>query len=252
MKNQINIGFIGGCAITQHNITRQNRFYSIFQKKIADKKLYRPVFSFTRYTDYNYLKEACDEVMNKSSLDLLIIHIRPQPFYILSKLLIKYRRKINRNSICINPLLLSKIIYRKFEINPPNNLNQSYTKPRFMDINILLGNIFSLRSKASSLIYNEISSIRSLCIDNNIKLVVLGIPYQPLSWIGNINCHRLNLFLKEKFKNDNVEYLDCYDKMKDKECFHKDKLHFSNKGHYVLGSILYEGLKHFTTANHST
>ena len=243
IMDRVNIGFVGGCAITQHSVSRQNRFYSVFQKKVTDHKMFRPVFSFASYSHYQYLAESCIEVLSKNKLDLLIVHLRPQPFYILSKLIIKYLDETKGKSFYLNPLLFGKNIKLKPEAKLALRFDEDLHKPMFMDINILLGNIFKLNSKASARIYEEITKVHFQCQQYNVKLAVLGIPHQPYSKIGSSNSKKLNWFLKDKLQKNDIQYFDCFNEMKKPECYLKDKLHFSSKGHNVLGTVLFEGFE---------
>lgn len=72
---------------------------------------------------------------------------------------------------------------------------------------------------------------------------VLGIPYQPISNIGNRNCQKLNKYLKKQCKLNDINYLDSYAVMSNKEYFQNDGLHFSTEGHNELGNILYKGMQ---------
>ena len=245
MNKQIKIGIVGGCAISQKNIPLKSRFYSILSEKIKTNLSHQTVFSFSTYSDYSSLSTKCYEVSNKSHLDFMVIHLRPQPFYIISKLFIKYENELNDDmGICINPLLYGRTWSNHLKGDPVPTFNYYSVKPRFMDLNIFLGNIFRLHTKASIYIYNQIMHIQSYCQLNHIKLIILGIPYQPFSKIGNLNCKKLNLSLMEKLSNDkNIENFECYTRMESNSYFEKDNLHLSINGHYTLGSILFEGIK---------
>lgn len=249
MVTEKKIGLVGGCAIAQRNIPKENRFIEIFKTKMKSHCFVEPSFTFSSYSQFHQLESAVERIMDKKKVELLILHIRPQPFLLLSKLIIKDLDKKNKTSFFINPLLLKKTKYQNIEKNPPQVFNQLVSKPKFMSINILFGKLLGMNIKASKLIFDTISKINSKCIQSDIKLVILGMPPAPMTKQGNLLCKKNNDYLSSKCHSEKILYLDTFSSMNHEDCFLSDKLHLSKKGHNYLGSTLFEGMKHFTTQN---
>jgi hypothetical protein len=246
-ETEIKIGFIGGCAINQRNIPKEKRIIEIFKTKMESNSLTKLYFTFSSYSNFSQLEKAVERITTKQKIDILILHIRPQPFLLLSKFIIKYSNNNNKTSLTINPLLYKKTQYQNKENNTPPVFNEIVSKPTFMSGNLLLGKMFGINKIASKLIFNSISKIQSKCQQNNIQLVILGISPQPMTKQGNLICKTLNDYLTKKCFTEKIQYLDSFSKMNHDDYFLSDKLHLSKKGHNYLGTTLYEGIKHFTT-----
>jgi hypothetical protein len=249
MVTENKIGFVGGCAITQPNIPKEKRFIEIFKIKMKSNYFIEPSFLFSSYSQCYQLENIVKKIMDKQKIEILVLHIRPQPFLRLSKLIIKDITTENRVSFFINPLLFKKTEYQNIENNPPQIFNQLVLKPKFMAVNIFFGKLFRINMKASKLIFSTISKIHSECVKNNIQFIVLGITPQPMTKQGNSICKKFNTFLTRKCFAEKIYYCDSFSKMDCEECFLSDKLHLSEKGHSYLGSILFDGVKHFTIQN---
>jgi len=245
-KTDLNIGFVGGCAITQHDISKGEKFFEIFKSKMKSDALIDVSISFSSYSQFCQLDKACDKILKKQKITTLIIHIRPQPFLFMSKFIL---RKLNKNK---KPVLsLNQIFFNRTIKQCKDNLkspifNQLVKKPRLKGINIQVGNMFGLNKKASKQIFKLILKIENKCKQNHIKLIILGVSPQPMTKPGNFNCKKFNKYLMEKCKDKSIIYIDSYTKMNTENVFQSDKLHLSEKGHYVLGEILHNKIKNLT------
>lgn len=248
-ETEIKIGFIGGCAINQRNIPKEDRIIETFKTKMESNSLTKLSFTFLGYSNFTQLEKSVERITTKQKIDILILHIRPQPFLFLSKFFIKYSNNNNKVSLAINPLLYKKSQYQIKENNAPPVFNEIVSKPTFMSENLLLGKMFGINKRASKLIFNTISKIQSKCLQNNIQLIILGISPQLMTKQGNLICKTLNDYLIKKCRTEKIQYCDSFSKMNHHDYFLSDKLHLSKKGHNSLGSTLYEGMKHFTTQN---
>lgn len=242
-KNDLNIGFVGGCAITQHDIPKKNKFFEVFKSKMKSDSLKEVSISFSSYSQFYQLEKSCDKIFKKQKMDVLTIHIRPQPFLFLSKFILRKLNKKNRATYLLNQILFMSTIDQCKDNYAPPVFNQLATKPRLKERNIRVGNIFRFNIKASKLIFKLILNIQSKCKQNDIQLVILGIPPQPMTKLGNLNCKKFNKYLIKKCKDNRIVYIDSYAKMNNDVVFQKDKLHLSEEGHYVLGEILYNKIK---------
>ncbi len=248
MNSECTIGFVGGCAITQQTIPKEKRFFEIARAKLKADLSTEASFLFSVYSQFSELEASAEKIVARQNVDVLIIHLRPQPFLILSKLIIKQKNKNNSAAFFINPLIYSKTAHPSLDKSTPV-FNQLALKPKFMEANVLAGRLFGLNKKAAKQIMSILKTIQSKCKQKNIQLVILGIPPQPMTKYGNINCKELNSSLIEECRKEGIEYVDSFAKLNSINCFDIDGLHLSEKGHAYLGDILAGGIKHLTVLN---
>ena len=242
MKKYINIHFSGGCALTQKNIPRKDRFLTVLNDKLETNLLPIPKFSFSSYGNFLELLIKSKHQIKKNENEIFIAQIRPQPYILISKFLIKYLDKNNKLTFKINPIL-SKRKNRELINNSNPKFNQLSVKPTFLEFNLFLGRLFNINTNSSKYVFKTIQEIQLMCNKNNIQFIVLGISPQPMSIQGNIICERLNNYLKKECSKNKIYYVDNFTEMNNYKNFLSDKLHLSINGHRRLGEILFKGLK---------
>ncbi len=242
MKKNINIHFSGGCALTQKNIPRKARFITVLNDKLVSNLLSSPKFSFSSYGNFLELLNKSKSQIKKNENNIFIVQIRPQPYIVISKFIIKYYDKNNKLTFKINPFF-SKSKSRELINNPNPKFNQLSIKPTFLEFNLFLGRLFNINSHSSKYVFKTIQEIQFMCNKNNIPFIVLGISPQPISIQGNIICEKLNNYLKKECSKNKIHYIDNFAEMNNYKNFLSDKLHLSLNGHRKLGEILFKGIK---------
>ena len=242
MDKIINIHFFGGCAITQKNIPRKDRFISVLNHKLESNLLTNPKFSFSSYGNFLELLNKSKNQIEKNKNEIFIAQIRPQPYILISKFIIKYLDKNNKLTFTINPFLSKRKSRELINYSNPT-FNQLSVKPTFFEFNIFLGRLFNINSNSSKYVFKTIQEIQLLCNKNNIQFIVLGISPQPMSLQGNIICEKLNNYLKNECLKNKIHYIDIYTEMNNYRNFLSDRLHLSTNGHRKLGELLFEGIR---------
>ncbi len=242
MEKITNIHFFGGCAITQKNIPRKERFISVLNDKLASNLLINLRFSFSSYGNFLELLNKSKNQIKKDKYEIFIVQLRPQPYILISKLIVKYTDKNNKLTFVVNPFL-SKRKDREIINNSNPIFNQLSIKPTFLEFNIFLGRLFNINSNSSKYVFKTIQEIQVMCNNNSIQFIVLGISPQPMSIQGNIICEKLNNYLKNECTKHKINYIDNFAEMNNYRNFLSDKLHLSINGHRKLGEILFEGIK---------
>lgn len=242
MKVDLNIAIVGGCALTQRSIPKENRFFSIAKRKLETEQNSKVSFLFSSYESFYQLEETVLKQLAKKKPDLLIIHLRPQPLLRISKLFLR----ANNLNIKLNPILTSKKNYPQNENMQLPIVSNFTTKPLFMGLNILLGRLFLVHKIVATQILESLKNIESVCIKHNIQFMILGISPQPKSLQGNYCCKSLNDFLKSKCNDLTISYIDTFNTLNDLEYFQNDCIHLSDLGHNKLGETFYEGFKTFS------
>jgi len=242
MDKIINIHFFGGCALTQKNIPRKDRFISVLNDKLVSNLSLKPKFSFSSYGNFLELLNKSKNQIEKNENEIFIAHIRPQPYILISKFIIKYIDKYNKIKFAFNPFLSKRKGRELVNISNPV-FNQLSVKPTFFEFNIFLGRLFNINSNSSQYVFKTIQEIQFMCNNNNIQFVILGISPQPMSIQGNIICKKLNDYLKSECSKHKIHYIDNFAEMNNYRNFLSDKLHLSINGHRELGKILFEEIK---------
>ncbi len=242
MIRDLNIGFIGGCLITQGNITRENRFLYVLKNRIEKEINCRPVFHYSGYSDFYQLNYAYSKIRKNSKPDILILRIQTQPFLIMSKLLIRELNEYNKPKISLNPLLTGqRNIFKSKGIDPPEFCKRA-KKPRLMKYNLMLGKLFRLDITASRIVLNAIFELYLTCLRNDIHLFLLGISPHPMILQGNNICRQFNTFMIKSIEEFGLDYIDTFDEMNFETYFQKDILYLSESGHEKMGELLYDGM----------
>ena len=265
MKEITNIHFFGGCALTQKSIPKKDRFISVLNGKLESNLLINPKFSFSSYGNFLELFIKFKSQIKKNGNNIFIVQIRPQPYILISKYIIKYADGNNKLRFKTNPFISKKSgreiinnsnpIFNQLSTNPTFldfniflrrllNINSNFSKSFFLEINIFLGRLLGINSNASKYVFTTIQEIQLMCTNHN-QLIILGIPPQPMSKQGNIICKKLNNYLKDECLRHKIHYIDNFAEMNNCRNFLSDKLHLSIKGHRKLGEILFEGIKTF-------
>ncbi len=236
MRNKLNISIIGGCALTQKNIPKESRFYSVFNKRMVNDLEIDTSISFASYTNYNNLEAIIKRMILKKKSNIIILQIRPQPFLILTKPIIRG----NNPSKLVNPLLYSSAAFNHNEKEISPVFNTLAKKPIFMNTNMYLGKLFRLKEKASKHILDTIKNIQSVCNESDIKLFILGIPPQLMTKQTNNNCKFLDDYLYTNCCKNGIKYITTFKNLNENKYFEKDKVHFSEAGHIMLGEIMFQ------------
>ena len=194
---------------------------------------------FSSYSNFYQLEESVLKLLAKKKIGLLVIHIRPQPFLSLTKPLIRG----NNPLISLNPLIYNKNNYQHYANEIPPTFNKLVSKPLFMGINIFLGRLFLVNKIASKKILDMIINLESICNQNKIQLMILGVSPQPMTTQGNITCRKLDKYLITRCNELGINYIGTFEKMEDFKYYEKDNVHLSELGHIKLGETLFDGIK---------
>jgi len=233
MEN-INVGFIGGCINKQSGIKRQDLFYSVLKNELLNKLNVK--ISLGNYFSYELLPKDSLNLLDRKKPDILCLFIRPFPLIPLSKLLIKYIDIEGRKVVAIHPQLFVR--QNKWDIKfTSEELGPYVSKKSFRfslkDLNILIGFGLGLNKWANKYILNQIEKVNDICLNRNVKFVVISPPQYTSSIGKNLVCRRMTNSLKE-YCNSKISYIN----INNINNFEKDKIHFNEQGHKELGQMI--------------
>ncbi len=236
-SSAINISILGGCALAQKDIHNELRFPTILKTQLSEENI-KINLSLFSYTDILALEEKVIKKIKKEKTDILIIHIRPQPFNIRGKFILKQSIN-NKISYKINNLITgTPTIYS--DSDHPLVFNDSPKKGKFEELNGKLGRLLGLHKKTAKVLLKKIYAIQKYCTGNEIELIVLGSPSQKNSSFADANNFYLDSFLQEHLTAAAIHYISCYHefKLNYTTFLHQDGMHLSSQGHAFLGRLL--------------
>jgi len=236
------IDFLAGCINNQRNFPRESHYHAVLKKSLS--RLYSTDlnFNFAVYHAYRQLYEKVTGLISKNRPDILVIFIRPFPFLILNKPLVKYEENDHRKVRDIHPSLFFRNkfgwpekYFRNIKEASPETL-VSRNKFGFRDLNLLAGIMLGLNRWARKFVLQELRRVIVLCRQENIELIFLGMPQNRESIVGSHICTIMNKKLISEFSKTNVNYLNIHSE-KDKNgqpIFFGDGIHFNETGHLFL------------------
>lgn len=249
-KPECTLGIIGGCFPVQEQIKHDELYHQLISKRLLNETGLNLKIEISRYDLINECEEAFMNIISNGIPDLLLFHIRPDPYLINS---ILYARFINKNKIKTSKINLHKISGFKepdlVAVNIPE-LNKRKRRKRFIriifrEMNYILGVLSGNNSLTINKFIELISDIKTKCDDRNIKLIVQGPPSRPRSKMENYLLNKLNKKLLKRFINSDIIYIPCFGKYDNdgNYIFLGDNVHLSPSGHTEFSSLLYPAIK---------
>ena len=243
--NRTSIGFLGGCLNNQKGIEKEEFYYEVFSRHLADIP-HKVATSI--YISFDTLLNKADGFIDKNELDVLFLVIRQFPLMPLHKPLIKFENKNGEVNWSLHPALFD----RKLSWNP--NLSAYHAlheyahkdKAKFglRDLNLLAGVALGLYSWAPQYVLQEVKKVRDLCKEKNIEFNVLSTQRYPTSVMGDIACKRISRIQEKQFRDNEINYVNIIHL--GPEYFASDQVHFNAECHKLIADMLLtEFRKHY-------
>jgi citrate lyase beta subunit len=251
-KQEFNLTFVGGCFPVQYNILFEDLFHQKLKSIIEKSSDFLCNINIIRYERFLTCLDKIILYNNKNPIDLLIFHIRPEPFLRLIKFYYRYvntKGKI-RHSLNVPLFKLFRpeshdilILGRRFSFL--TSTNKSVVRKFFANLNYHLGIRLGNRRFSAKKYYQLTRSIIEYCDYNNIELIILGPAYRDEIKIEPNLCEYLNNYMKDRLKEQMVNYIDGL--FRDSEIgepfFNKNGIHASEKYHEFIANKLYDIIK---------
>jgi citrate lyase beta subunit len=217
-SKSINFTFVGGCFPVQQNILFEDMFHQKLKRKIEQSYNIEFNINIIRYEQLNTCLDKIKNYNKSYPINLLVFHVRPEPYLRLIKFYYKYMNKEGKRKHSLNIPLLKIMNSEKYDIlinerrfDFDANRQETGLHKILVDMNYKVGNICGNKSYALSKYFNVVSTILDYCNDSNIKLIVLGgvsrlnTSYEPKL------CEELNDYFKNNL-NNRAAYIECLDK----------------------------------------
>ena len=246
MKEEIRIGFLGGCISNQTTIPRNRHYYSLLYNSLRTALHGKEItILLDSYNSFGELEGKARSVLEKKSPGIFVIFIRPFPLLQMCRPWIKYMLEEKKTSRALHPA-----IFHPFNSGWPTRFTEHFTEGPFIsrsrmklnlsEMNLLAGKILGLNRWCSEAIIKEIGRINSFLEKENKTLFVISPPRYIPSRIGNHICRSSNARIGKACKEKSIGYINIYDDRD--ELFDDDGVHFNEKGHAFLANELFDVL----------
>ncbi len=251
-SKSINLTFVGGCFPVQNDILFEDLFHQKLKRRIESEYKMEFNVNIVRYEQFNTCLKKIKKYNESSPIDILVFHIRPEPFLRLVKI---YQRFLNDNgelkkSLNIPSMNMStseKYDFSNFEKGIIRNgyKEETWFHKLLIDLNYIIGRCVGNLKYAFRKYYELTIDIADYCKQTKIKLFVLGIGYRNNTPYAKNLCARLNNHLQGKLANRDISYLENLSHFPGdvNQCFQNDGIHASEKYHELIAEILFRKLK---------
>lgn len=247
MDKIVNFTFMGGCFPVQHNIKHENLFHQLIKGEMERKHSCELKVNIIRYERLLTCLEKIIEYHTENPIDVLVFHIRPEPFLRLSKLYYKY---VNESgTLCrslnlpffklINPEKYDYLVLgRRFIINP--KIKESKLHKVLIDLNLILGGLATNHYLTLKAYVNLLKQIISYCEDKKVKLILLGPALRPHTRIENLLSAKLNKYVLKSLERTNITYVSGLGEVSEfnMPLFFENGIHVNESYHKLIANRL--------------
>ncbi len=252
-SKSINLTFVGGCFPVQNDILFEDMFHQKLKRRIESEYKINFNINIIRYEKFNTCLKKIKIYNESFPIDILVFHVRPEPFLRLVKMYYRYLNNNGKLKRSLNVPILNMSNSEKYD-----NLNFEkgiiYTtykeETRFhkllIDLNYIFGRLLGNLKYAFGKYYGLTLDIANYCRQTNIKLLILGIGYRNNTPYAKILCKRLNKYLQSKFANQNISYIENMSLISRNidQYLQDDGVHASDKYHKLIAETLFNELKY--------
>lgn len=242
MTNRTNIGFMGGCINSPIGVSPEAVYHNQLKSVMPETTI-----TIGKYHTYSKLIVCAEKVIKNNSLEILFVFLRHFPYMTLNKPLVKLVGKNNRHFYTLHPFLLNrKLKYWPKDFDQFVELYDKNPNPKrfflgLRDINALVGKGLGLHKWASEYVVEILKELHTICQLYKCRLVIIGPPKNPETFMGNEICTYLNHNAKLEMKRNEIDFIDinAYTDNENNSIFQKDKIHYNEKGHkYLFDKII--------------
>ena len=238
----IKVGIICGCLPRQAGIEQSELYHQLMAGNIFRETGEQLSISSIWYTNLTKSINKVLELIEKENPEIILYHIRPDPYLRISKLFIRYRDRFNKHHLILNLNADDKNIDERY-YSPRNSLplpETSWKKIIFRDFNYLLGLSLGVNNRAISREKNLLKELAAVCSKHQKELIIIGPASRPRSKMENYLLKSLEIKLALDFKNDLNYYITCFGTQgnENENIFKKDGVHVSKAGHRRIAELI--------------
>lgn len=241
--HKIKTAVLAGCMNRQKGIDTNNLYHNITNSLLSKIDIDNDM-SLHSYRSYDTMLTKSKRVIEETNPDIFCLFIRHFPLFPLHKPLIKYEKKDGSLGWSIHPQLFTRQIKWDNRLTKFQSMNEYvFAKRRrieLRDFNILLGLLLGLHNWAFHYIKLQAEEIRAICKEKKVKLVIVSPVRNPESLLGDFICKRIASKMERYCEKNRISYVNIA--RFSLYYFEADKVHLNNKGHRLMGKLIYEQL----------
>lgn len=220
----IEICFVGGCFPVQHNILFEDLFHRKLKKSVEDGSNNKLNINIIRYERFNTLLDKIQTLTNQKDLDLIVFHVRPEPYLRLIKCIYKYIDDKGKFRWSMNLPYFNLLKPEKHDIYDLGRVYNVNSKPKhtifhklLISTNYVLGTLIGNKRYALRSYLKTTNTIINYCLNNNISYIILGPNRRTGNCLEPSLCKALDLFISKRigkqhyicgFENDNTQMMN--------------------------------------------
>ena len=237
--------FLGGCFPVQWDIVYEDLFHQKLRQKIEENYNNKLNINIIRYERFSTVLDKIISLAGLRKLDLIVFHIRPEPFLRLTKLIYKYIDNKGRLRWSLNLPYINLINPEKYDMLDLNRLFHVNVKQRkslfdkfLVSFNYLFGTIVGNKRYALKNYYLTTKKIIDFCHTNNIKYIILGPNRRSNNYFEPSLCRDLDLYISNKIDKQN--YICGFLNDTTQKMNQENGIHVTQAYHDLIANRLYE------------
>lgn len=239
------ICFVGGCFPIQHNIVYEDLFHQKLKRKIEERYNNRLNVNIIRYERFSTVLDKVKTLAGSKKLDLIVFHVRPEPYLRLLKMFYKYINNKGRIKWSLNLPFFKLLnpekydmldLQRRFPVGV--KLRKSLFYKMLISFNYLSGIMIGNKRYALKSYSTTTKRIIDFCIKNDIRYIVLGPNLRNNNYLEPSLCKELDLYISDRIgKSNYVSGLEVnnYQKMNQ-----ENGIHVTQECHDLIAEKLYD------------
>jgi hypothetical protein len=247
-----NFTIVGGCFPVQHDILFEDTYHQRFKRKIEKVIDLELNVNIVRYSRLITCFKKIVDLNKKVPIDILIFHVRPEPYLRIVKLYYKYMnyKGIVKHSFnipllkMVNPEKYDCLVLGRRYIHDIGPDGSKFHK-RLINLNYKAGDLLGNKKYALKAYVDLISDISEYCKNSGKKFILLGPAYRSNTSYEATLCEDLNTYIKQKLNSSDIIYIECLEKSKDKNkpFFQANGIHASECFHEYVADKMFDRLK---------
>ncbi|MBK8448511.1 MAG: hypothetical protein IPL42_00205 [Saprospiraceae bacterium] len=237
--------FVGGCFPVQHNVVFEDLFHQKLRRKIENNFTNKFNVNIIRYERFSNVLDKIKTLADSKKLDLIVFHVRPEPYLRLIKLFYKYidNKGILKWSLNLPYFnLLNPEKYDIFDLGRIFHVNGKQRKSIFhkflISCNYIFGSMIGNKHFALKSYYHTVKGIIDFCNSNNIKYIILGPNRRNNNHLEPSLCMDLDLYISDRI--DNRIYICGYENDIIRKMNQENGIHVTQDYHDLIAEKLYK------------
>ena len=239
----IRIGIVCGCLPTQSGIQKFELYHHHLAEKIKTQFQSETIITSIWYTTLSECVEQTKKIIALDDPDILLFHVRPDPFLRASKLFVRYTDRNNKVRFYFNFNGNDTTIKEPdFADLPARRIRKKHWWSSLMrNSNYSLGLLLGISNKTIRREKILMNDVVDLCREKNKKVILIGPASRPRSKMENYLLKRLEKKVAQTFVNSAIPYVTCFGERGEKgeNLFFEDGIHVSAAGHKRISNLIY-------------